>query len=102
VQIQGDFDLVSAAEFRQKVDMALDDLRPRHLILDLSKVTFIDSSGLGVILGRLKKIQFKKGRMFLIGVKPAVRKVLNLSGIMPLLQICQNEQQVFQLLRKEA
>jgi stage II sporulation protein AA (anti-sigma F factor antagonist) len=102
VQVHGDFDLVSAAEFRDKVDMALEDLGPKHLILDLSKVTFMDSSALGVILGRLRKIQSVKGRMFLIGVKPAVRKVLSLSGIMSLLTICQTEEQVFHQLGKGA
>ena len=79
VTVKGDFDLVSAEEFRLKVDRAIQDLQPRNLIMDLSKVSFIDSSGLGVILGRLKQIQSRKGKLILTGVRPEVKKVLDLS-----------------------
>ncbi len=102
VWVNGDFDLVSAAEFRQKVDTALEDQRPRHLIVNMSKMTFMDSSGLGVLLGRFKLIQNRKGRMFLTGVRPEVLKVLNLSGIIPLLQITKTEDEAMALLRKGA
>ena len=102
VIVKGDFDLVSAAEFRLKVDRAIQDLEPKNLIMDLSKVTFIDSSGLGVILGRLKQIQGRKGKLILTGVRPEVKKVLEISGIMPLLYLCPTEAMAMELLRKGA
>jgi stage II sporulation protein AA (anti-sigma F factor antagonist) len=102
VWVNGDFDLVSAAEFRQRVDTALEEQGPKHLIVNMSKMTFMDSSGLGVLLGRLKQVQSRRGRMFLTGLRPEVLKILNLSGIIPLLQITRTEDEAMALLRRGA
>jgi stage II sporulation protein AA (anti-sigma F factor antagonist) len=102
VRTDGDFDLVGAEEFRTEADRALDMFPARHMILDLTRLTFMDSSGLGVILGRLRKIQARRGTMVLAGMNPSVRRVLELSGIMPLIEICATVKQGWAVLaRKE-
>ncbi|MDR1206498.1 MAG: anti-sigma factor antagonist [Peptococcaceae bacterium] len=102
VRTDGDFDLVGAEEFRAEADRALDVFPARHMILDLTRLTFMDSSGLGVILGRLRKIQARRGTMALAGANPSVLRVLELSGIMPLIDICASVDQAWALLaRKE-
>lgn len=82
IRPQGELDLGVAGEFREKVEaeLAKDGLLT-HLILDLAEVRFIDSSGLGVILGRYKKLSQKGGRVVVVGMSSQVRKVFELSGM---------------------
>lgn len=102
VRTDGDFDMVGAENFRTEADRALDMFPARHMILDLTKLTFMDSSGLGVILGRLRKVQARRGKMALAGANPSIRRVLELSGIMPLIDICATVEQAWAVLaRKE-
>lgn len=82
VRPQGELDLGVAGEFREKVEAELSrDGLLTHLILDLAEVKFIDSSGLGVILGRYKKLSQKGGSVVVVGMPPQVRKVFELSGM---------------------
>jgi len=91
VKVVGELDLVVAKEFRETVDKMLMDRPVKNLILDFSKVSFIDSSGLGAILGRYKLVQQKEGKMSILGVTPAVYRILELSGIMRIIPIFKPE-----------
>ncbi|MFZ5943441.1 MAG: STAS domain-containing protein [Bacillota bacterium] len=93
VKISGDLDLVLAKEFRDHVDKVLLDRPVKNLILDFSDVDFIDSSGLGAILGRYKIMQQRSGKMSIIGVKKSVYRVLELSGILRIIPTFRVEEQ---------
>jgi stage II sporulation protein AA (anti-sigma F factor antagonist) len=67
------------------------------LIINLEKVSFIDSSGLGVLIGRYKKITGLSGRMFIVGARPAVHKILMFSGINKLVSMYNNEQDIINI-----
>lgn len=89
VRLEGELDLVAAEEFRRRVDQVLEHWEPAALYLDVRGVTFIDSSGLGAILGRYKRITQRQGRMVIVGAQPPVRHILELTGfpkIIPLLE----------------
>lgn len=82
VRCAGEFDLATAAEFRAAVEGQLAEWENLNtIIVNLGKVTFVDSSGLGAILGRYKQIQQRGGRMVMVEVPPSLQKVLELSGI---------------------
>ena len=66
------------------------------MILDLGGVSFIDSSGLGFILGRYKKIKSQKGKMYIVRARPSVGRILELSGITKLIPVYATENEVFQ------
>jgi stage II sporulation protein AA (anti-sigma F factor antagonist) len=68
-----------------------------NLIINLEKVTFIDSSGLGVIIGRYKKINSQKGHMYIVGASPSIEKILIFSGINKLIPIYKNEQDIINI-----
>jgi stage II sporulation protein AA (anti-sigma F factor antagonist) len=85
VAIHGDLDLPTAAPLREALDELLDRYRDKGLVLDLSEVNFIDSSGLGVILGRYKRMTGRP--LSLIGVRPNVRAVLELAGITAIIPV---------------
>ncbi|NLO22092.1 MAG: anti-sigma F factor antagonist [Syntrophomonadaceae bacterium] len=97
VRIEGEMDMLRADQIREDIDKKLDNSEIRNLILNLEKVTFIDSSGLGMILGRYKKLNSKNGRMYIAGARPQVEKILYFSGINKLITMYRNEQDVINL-----
>jgi stage II sporulation protein AA (anti-sigma F factor antagonist) len=86
VRVEGEMDVHMADEFRQRVDAALESDGVRHVILSLKGVTFIDSSGLGAILGRYKKVSAAGGRMLAANVRPQVARVFELSGLLKIIE----------------
>ena len=87
IRIIGDIDHHSAQGVREKADSLIFDKRPRIVLLDLSAVEFMDSSGLGLILGRFNSSE-EIGAEFII-IKPArsVKRILELAGIERLIRI---------------
>lgn len=87
VSVSGELDLGTAREFRALVDADLERYGCRDLVLDFGEVGFIDSSGLGAILGRYKNVSERGGQMAVCGVKPHVRRLLELSGVNRIIRI---------------
>jgi len=81
VHMCGELDHHSAQEVRNKIDDRIDREGIAKVIMDFSGVTFMDSSGIGVVIGRYKKLTSKKGAVCVINVKGAVHKVFELSGM---------------------
>jgi stage II sporulation protein AA (anti-sigma F factor antagonist) len=94
VSIDGELDLETAPVFRDTVDKKLNQYDSvRHLILDLEKVSFIDSSGLGAILGRFKRLNQQGGRLSAIRVSRQILRVLELSGLLRIMKIYDDRRQ---------
>jgi len=81
VKLFGELDHHSAEEVRVKLDNLIDTYNIDNLIFDFKNVTFMDSSGIGVVIGRYKKLQMKNGDAALINVSNRVRTIFDLSGI---------------------
>lgn len=91
VRITGELDVLTAEQFRRQVEAALERHRARNLYLNLSGVTFIDSSGLGAILGRYKRVRQAGGRMALVSPTRAIRPVLEMAGLYRLMEVLDSE-----------
>lgn len=87
VKVKGELDLLTAETFRNLVERDLNRTGAQNLILDLEGLTFIDSSGLGVVLGRYRRIREQGGKMAITGVKPHVKRILDLAGLMRIINI---------------
>lgn len=87
VRIIGDIDHHSAKAVREKIDSMIFDKKPFLVLLDLSAVEFMDSSGLGLILGRYT-ISKDMGADFKI-IRPSsnVKRILDLAGVERLMKI---------------
>lgn len=92
-RIAGDLDLHSAPYFRERVDGCLEGTSAPALILDLSEVGVIDSSGLGALIGRFRKVRDLGGEMVLIGASPTARRVAEMGGLTRLVPILPSEQE---------
>ena len=80
VCITGDVDHHSAAGIREEIDRLLEEKKPNALLLDLGGTDFMDSSGLGLILGRKRKTE-EMGIGLLINPTDGCRKILRLAGM---------------------
>ena len=85
--IDGELDHHSAQIIRAELDGAIDRQAVRNLIFDFSKPSFMDSSGIGVIVGRYKKIKMKNGEVLVVCNTPRVDKLLSASGLKKLLSV---------------
>ena len=87
IKIRGDIDHHSAKGIRDRIDNEIFSKRPSMVVLDLSVVEFMDSSGLGLIMGRYANSK-EIGANFLI-YKPCkkVKKILELAGVERIMEI---------------
>lgn len=81
VTMIGELDHHSAEEVRIKIDDRIDRENVNKVILDFSSVGFMDSSGIGMVLGRYKKIAVKKGNLVVVALNKGVKRVFELSGM---------------------
>lgn len=77
----GELDHHSAEEVRVKIDDRIERDNIKKLILNFSGVTFMDSSGIGVVVGRYKKISSKGGTLCVTDINKSVNRVFELSGL---------------------
>lgn len=86
VFLHHDLDMVEAKNFKDNVDTFL-LLNPQIKILeiDLSDVSFIDSSGLGALIGRYKNMSLRRGTLVISGAGENVRRILEMAGLKKLL-----------------
>ena len=77
----------SAEEVRVKIDDRIERDNIKKVILDFKEVTFMDSSGIGVVIGRLKKIQNRDGKVCITNVNKRVDKVFTLSGLYKIITV---------------
>jgi stage II sporulation protein AA (anti-sigma F factor antagonist) len=77
----GELDHHTAAAIREEIDKTAEAFHSKHLIFDFGKVTFMDSSGIGVIMGRYNKISPLGGRVAIIGCSDYIDRILDMAGI---------------------
>lgn len=86
-KITGDIDHHSAKSVREKIDALIFAKKPSTVVLDLSAVEFMDSSGLGLILGRYTSAGEIGAELILYKPTARIRKILDLAGIERIMQI---------------
>ena len=87
INISGDIDHHSAKALREEIDTSLYIYRASTVILDLGGVEFMDSSGLGLILGRYTKVNDLGGRLIIANPDECVVRLLTLAGADKLITI---------------
>jgi stage II sporulation protein AA (anti-sigma F factor antagonist) len=93
VRLKGELDHHTADVVKTRMEEAIAKRDAAHVILSLKDLSFMDSSGLGVILGRYKQITAKGGKMVVCEVSPAVYRLFELSGLFKIISIQENEKQ---------
>ena len=81
VAITGEIDHHSAKPLRERIDKEIYRYHPRELVLSFDGVSFMDSSGLGLVLGRLALCRHFGGRVRIVGATERTRRIFALSGM---------------------
>jgi len=80
-KILGELDHHSCDEIRNSLDKEIMVKNPKNLVFDLESLSFMDSSGIGVIIGRYKKILLSGGKVGIINIKPQVKRIYDICGL---------------------
>ena len=91
VSLCGEIDHHNAASIRREIDESMTAFHAKNLILDYSDVSFMDSSGIGVIMGRYKNIHFLGGTMAVEHVNPRMERMLRMAGVYRLMESREGE-----------
>ena len=79
--LEGELDQHNAGDLRDKLNRLLEDDGIERIEYELSGVTFMDSSGIGVLLGRYRTLEKRHGSMDVKGASRAIERILRMAGI---------------------
>ncbi len=79
--LDGELDHHTSTVVREEIDKTVEAFHSKHLIFNFQKVTFMDSSGIGVIMGRYNKISQLGGRLVITGCNEYIDRILDMAGI---------------------
>lgn len=81
VRLAGELDHYCAQSVRRDLDKMISDYTIRWLILDFTTLQFMDSSGIGVILGRYRQMRDRGGQVGVIHMNPHIQRIFHMSGL---------------------
>ena len=89
--LPGELDHHNAEEIRKRSDYLIDQNHIRYVIFDFTDKTFMDSSGIGVIMGRYKRIYMLGGEVCAVHTSERMKKILTMSGVTRIMQIYEED-----------
>ena len=87
VRLSGELDHHSATQLKLEWQHKITSENIKHVVLNLSELHFMDSSGLGVVLGRYKEIKQLGGEMIVCSINSAVKRLFNMSGLFKIVRL---------------
>lgn len=79
--LSGELDHHNAKSIRDEIDQSIEKHKPASLVLDFKNVTFMDSSGIGLVMGRYRAMQLSGGKVTVKNATLHIRKVMRLAGL---------------------
>ncbi len=86
-KITDEIDDCSVQKIRRKADYEIERYMPRKVVFDFDSVTFMDSAGIGLIIGRYKFANMLGGKLEVTNLTQSVRKIFEMSGILKLIPV---------------
>lgn len=100
VTVEGELDHHIAEKIKVLVDDRMRSTNAVNVIFDFSKLSFMDSSGLGVIMGRYKKVRTLGGKVIVFGVNAGVLRIMEMSGLSKIAKLAPNYEKAIRILDK--
>ena len=92
LKITEEIDEHTTEKLRRKIDNEITRFVPRKVVFDFSNVSFMDSAGIGMLIGRYKTIKILGGELEIVNVTRQVRKLFEISGIVKIIPIKESMQ----------
>ena len=99
ISMNAELDHHLADEMRDVIDTIIEERGVRHLIFDFSKISFMDSSGIGLIMGRYKELQ-ENGSISIAVANDSIQRISLISGLHKLVHICKDVSQAAKNIEK--
>lgn len=80
IELEGEVDVYTAPQLKQQMINLLEG-GAKALVVDLTKVDYLDSTALGVLIGGLKRMREREGNMVLVCPSPRIRRVFEITGL---------------------
>lgn len=100
VTVSGELDHHIAEKIKAEVDDKMRSTNAVNVIFDFSKLSFMDSSGLGVIMGRYKKARTLGGKVIVFGVNAGILRIMEMSGLSKIIKLAPNYEKAIRILDK--
>lgn len=94
VYFSGDIDHETTLAYRDKLVGKIDEHKFKQVILNFASVTFIDSSGIGMVLGRYNQVKKYGGKLYLEDLPKATYKLFDLTGLFSIIEVISSKQEV--------
>jgi len=98
VILEGELDHHTCVAIRQNVDREYQKKRAKNLLFDFANINFMDSSGIGMLMGRYRNVAICGGEIGLYNVSPEAQKILVMSGIHKLMKAYATKQEALEFL----
>ena len=87
IELTEEIDQHTADKIRRVIDDEIERYIPRKVVFDFYNITFMDSSGIGMILGRYKLTKLLGGEVIIINANKNIKKIFNMSGVTRIIKI---------------
>lgn len=87
IKFDGELDNLATYQYKTKLCDVISKYRNKKVLFDLSNLAFIDSSGIGLILGRFNQVKSQNGNLIICGVNNQIKKTLQISGLAKIIDI---------------
>lgn len=94
LRLTEEIDECSVQKIRRKADYEIERHMPKKVIFDFNSVSFMDSAGIGLIIGRYRIANMLGGIVEIANVKDSIKRILELSGILKIIPIIELEEKV--------
>ena len=91
-KITEEIDDCSVQKIRRKADYEMERYMPKRVVFDFDRVTFMDSAGIGMIIGRYKFANIIGAKLEVTNLTMSVKKIFEMSGILRLIPVSQDLQ----------
>lgn len=95
VEITEELDHHASEKIRRRVDYEIQRFMPKKVVFDFNRVVFMDSAGIGLLLGRYKTAKIYGGQVELMNVNEKLKKIFEMSGILKIINILEKSNEVF-------
>lgn len=92
LRLKGELDEITVKDLRIRISKYIDDYNIKHLLLNVEKLDFMDSSGIGFIIGRFHQLKKVNGDVSICNVHHKIERIIGLSGLCKICRIRDNEE----------
>lgn len=100
IHFYGELDHHITEKARLRIDQKYQENNLNNILLDLTQLTLMDSSGIGLIMGRYKKVIDQKGKIAIVSSNFYIDRILNMSGLLKIIKVFSNIEEALEYLER--